>query len=48
MAASLRVGLTSAQLRQMADVLATRFDADAGKRANDALAHALAAMEGKD
>jgi 4-carboxymuconolactone decarboxylase len=47
MAASMRVGLTVGHLRQLAGVL-TRVDADAGKRANEALAQVLAAMEGKE
>lgn len=45
MAASMRVGLTITQLRQSAGVLAARFDADAGKRADEALTQALAAMK---
>ncbi len=45
MAASMRVGLTVEQLRQLVEVLAARVTADAGKRANDALAQAVAAME---
>lgn len=46
MAASLRVGLTPAQLRQLAQVLAERGDAAAGKRAGEALKQALAAAGG--
>ena len=42
MAACMRVGLTVGQLRQVTDVLAARVDADAGKRANEALTQALA------
>ena len=48
MAASMRVGLTVGQLRQLSEVLATRVDADAGKRADEALTQALAAMKGKE
>lgn len=48
MAASMRVGLTAAQLRHLAEVLAARVDAGAGKRANEALAQAHAAMEAKE
>ena len=40
MRASLRVGLTAAQLRQLAQVLAERGDADAAQRAREALAAA--------
>jgi 4-carboxymuconolactone decarboxylase len=47
MAASLRVGLTAGQLHQLADVLAARGEADAAKRARDALSQALSAMQGK-
>lgn len=43
MRASLRVGLTAAQLRQLARLLAERGDAAAAERADDALAQALAA-----
>jgi len=46
MRASLRVGLTAAQLRQLVQVLAERGDADAARRANDALTQALAAASG--
>lgn len=46
MRASLRVGLTAAQLRQLTQVLAERGDAATAKRANDALAQALAAASG--
>jgi len=46
MAASMRVGLTAAQLRQLTQLLAERGDADAAKRANEALTQALAAMKG--
>ena len=45
MAASMRVGLTSAHLRHLARVLATRVGADAGARANEALTQALAAAD---
>ncbi|WP_141620329.1 carboxymuconolactone decarboxylase family protein [Myxococcus sp. AB036A] len=48
MAASMRVGLTAGQLRQLAEVLAARGDADAAKRASEALTQALAAMKGKE
>jgi alkylhydroperoxidase/carboxymuconolactone decarboxylase family protein YurZ len=47
MAASMRVGLTAAQLRQLTQVLAERGDADAAKRASTALAQALAAPSGR-
>lgn len=43
MAASMRVGLTVAQLRQLTQVLAERGDAQAAKRASEALAQHLAA-----
>ncbi len=43
MAASMRVGLTAAQLRQLTQVLAERGDAQAAKRASEALTQALAA-----
>ena len=46
MRASLRVGLTPAQLRQLTQVLADRGDADAAKRANEALSRALATAPG--
>jgi 4-carboxymuconolactone decarboxylase len=46
MRASLRVGLTAGQLRQLVQLLAERGDADAAKRAGDALAQALAAASG--
>lgn len=42
MAASMRVGLTVEQLRHLTEVLAARVDGDAGRRANEALAQALA------
>ncbi|HJR29898.1 MAG TPA: carboxymuconolactone decarboxylase family protein [Pseudomonas sp.] len=42
MAASMRVGLSAAQLRQLIQVLADHGDADAAKRASDALAKHLA------
>ena len=45
MAASLRVGLTAAQLRQLTQVLAERGDAQAALRASEALAQALAARK---
>ena len=47
MRASMRVGLSAAQLRQLAQVLAERGDADAAKRANEALTQALAAASGR-
>ena len=43
MAASLRVGLTAAQLRQLTRVLDEGGAADAARRANEALTQALAA-----
>lgn len=46
MRASLRVGLTAAQLRQLVQVLAERGDAQAAQRANEALTQALAAASG--
>ncbi len=46
MRASLRVGLTAAQLRQLTQVLAERGDAQAAKRASEALTQALAAAAG--
>lgn len=46
MRASLRVGLTPAQLRQLTQVLAERGDAEAATRAESALAQALAAAAG--
>jgi hypothetical protein len=45
MAASMRVGLTAEQLRQVTEVLAERGDADAAKRATEALSQVLGAME---
>ena len=47
MAASMRVGLTAGQLRQLTQVLAERGDAQAAKRANEALTQALAVTGGK-
>ena len=44
--ASLRVGLSAAQLRQLTQVLAERGDAEAGRRASEALTQALAAASG--
>ncbi|MDM0066118.1 carboxymuconolactone decarboxylase family protein [Variovorax sp. J31P207] len=44
MAASMRVGLTAAQLRQVAHLLKDSADADAGKRAEDALEQVTAAV----
>lgn len=46
MRASMRVGLTAAQLRQLAEVLAERGDAQAAQRAREALTQALAAASG--
>lgn len=45
MAASMRVGLTAAQLRQLTQVLAERGDTQAAARASEALAQALAAKK---
>lgn len=45
MAASMRVGLTAPQLRQLIEVLAERGDPQASKRASEALAQALALMK---
>jgi hypothetical protein len=42
----MRVGLSAAQLRQLAEVLAERGDADAARRAREALTKALAATSG--
>jgi alkylhydroperoxidase/carboxymuconolactone decarboxylase family protein YurZ len=44
MAASMRVGLTPAQLRQLIEVLAEHGDQQASKRAREALAQALTLM----
>ena len=41
---SMNTGLTTGQLRQLAQVLATRVDADAAKRAREALARHLATL----
>ncbi len=46
MRASLRVGLSAAQLRQLTQVLADRGDAEAAQRASEALTQALAAASG--
>ena len=46
MAASMRVGLSAAQLRQLSQVLAEHGDAQAGARASEALTRALAAASG--
>lgn len=46
MRASMRVGLTAGQLRQLATVLAESGDAESAKRANEALNRALAAASG--
>ena len=45
MAASMRVGLTAGQLRQLIEVLAEGGEADAANHAADALTQALAAMQ---
>lgn len=47
MRASMRVGLTAAQLRQFVKVLAERGDKQAAERANAALRQALAAASGR-
>ena len=47
MRASMRVGLTAAQLRQLVQVLAERGDKPAAERANAALTQALAAEPGR-
>lgn len=47
MAASMRVGLTAAQLRQLIQVLADHGDADAAKRAREALDRQLAGAAGR-
>ncbi len=47
MAASLRVGLTAAQLRQLIQVLGERGDKQAAERADAALKQALAAASGR-
>ncbi|SDE80649.1 Uncharacterized conserved protein YurZ, alkylhydroperoxidase/carboxymuconolactone decarboxylase family [Variovorax sp. CF079] len=47
MRASMRVGLSAAQLRQLTQVLAERGDEQAAKRANAALMQALAAATGR-
>jgi 4-carboxymuconolactone decarboxylase len=46
MAASMRVGVTVSQLRQLVQVLAERGDKASAERANVALAQALAAASG--
>jgi len=46
MRASMRVGLSAAQLRQLTQVLAERGEADAAKRASEALSQALAPASG--
>ena len=46
MRASMRVGLSAAQMRQLTQVLADYGDADAAKRASEALTWALAAASG--
>ncbi|MNZ66444.1 Carboxymuconolactone decarboxylase family protein [compost metagenome] len=45
MAASMRVGLTVSQLRQLTQLLAKHGDAQASARASEALAQALAMMQ---
>ena len=47
MRASMRVGLTATQLRQLTQVLAEFGDAQAAKRASEALTQALAAAPGR-
>lgn len=47
MRASMRVGLSAAQLRQLTQVLAERGDASAAQRANEALTQALAPAPGR-
>jgi hypothetical protein len=47
MSASMRVGLTAGQLRQVAELLTERGERDAARRATDALTQTLAAMQGK-
>ncbi|HEJ6137421.1 TPA: carboxymuconolactone decarboxylase family protein [Pseudomonas aeruginosa] len=47
MAASMRVGLTAAQLRQLIQVLAEHGDKQAAERADAALTQALAAAKGR-
>jgi 4-carboxymuconolactone decarboxylase len=47
MAASMRVGLTASQLRQLIQLLAERGDAQAARRADAALTQALAATPGR-
>jgi alkylhydroperoxidase/carboxymuconolactone decarboxylase family protein YurZ len=47
MRASMRVGLSAAQLRQLTQVLAERGDEQAAKRASAALTQALAAASGR-
>jgi len=42
------LGVTARQLRQLAEVLAERGEADAARRAIDALTQTLAAMPGND
>lgn len=46
MAASMRVGLSAAQLRQVTELLAARVDGQAAGRARTALAQAIAARSG--
>lgn len=48
MAASMRVGLSIEQMRELAGLLTERVNVDAGKRANQALTQALAATEGRE
>ncbi|WP_311969624.1 carboxymuconolactone decarboxylase family protein [Pseudomonas baltica] len=47
MRASLRVGLSAAQLRELTEVLSTQADEHSGKRARTALTQALATSEGE-
>lgn len=48
MAASMRVGLTEEQLRDVSEVLAERGEAEAAQRAAEALTRALATMKGRE
>jgi alkylhydroperoxidase/carboxymuconolactone decarboxylase family protein YurZ len=48
MGASMRVGLTPGQLRQVSEVLAEHGEADAARRATEALTQALSTMQAKE
>jgi len=48
MASSMRIGLTTEQLRQVTEVLAERGDADAAQHAREALTQAVGAVKGKE